>query len=62
MNQDINQFKFAKNNAADINNKRNLCNFVDILFLKQFINEKIIASRGNNTCKVEIILPINSGK
>ena len=61
-NHDINQFKFAKNNADDTANKRNFSNFVVCLLVKQLTNEKTIASNGKKTCKIEIVLARKSGK
>ena len=62
INHDINQFKFAKNNAAETANVRNFSNFVVFLLVKQLTNEKTIASNGKKTCKIEIVLPRKVGK
>ena len=48
-NQVINQFKFAKNNAEETANKRNLCNFFVVLLVKQLINEKTVARNEKKT-------------
>ena len=40
------------NNAVDIASKINFGVFVDVLSVKQFIKEKMIATNGKKTCKL----------
>ena len=61
VNQVVNQYKFVKNNAEETANKRNFCNIFDFLLVKQLTNDNIIARNGKKTCKLESVMPRNSG-
>ena len=49
------------NNAEATANKRNFCNIFDFWLVKQFTNDNTIASNGKKTCKLESVIPKNSG-